>query len=533
MRKLATAATVLLTAILVATFASAQSVGIGIKKTAPLSGTGSSGSPLKLDVCASGSAYVSNGTSWACAAAPTGDIESVVAGTGLTGGATSGAATVDVGCGTGLSCAADAVTLNMTVANCSAGSFVSTNTATGSWTCTAEVGDISTVTTTANMGLTGGGTSGAVSVGLLSTCADGQVLVAGGTGTTWTCGAAGGSYTAGDGLTLTGSDFDLTYTSDFTITTDQLNLSTAVTAPGSFDVATDLTIGGGQVYFTGLEMDFAYNTNATTSGYINYLGYLHGATQFRNLEIHDGKGAAIATFTGSSKAVALLGAANVTGLVTATAGVTTPANLTTTGTGDIVSADALTVAGNTTLGDAVGDIVDINGDTLKVGNAVDGQFFSQNETIGFLWGTAATATGYINYYGQSGGTTQFRSLGVYDGKGSPIVLFDGPNKHLYYSGAAPTLTGCTTQCSMASYSTDARGRIICTDGSLAATCTVTFAVAYTTNPPSCTLQYENPTADTGATYLPTITAFSTSAFSFKEVVSGVAHGYAYHCDGML
>lgn len=49
MRKLAIAATCILTAILVATFASADSVGIGIKKTAPISGTGSSGSPLKLD----------------------------------------------------------------------------------------------------------------------------------------------------------------------------------------------------------------------------------------------------------------------------------------------------------------------------------------------------------------------------------------------------------------------------------------------------------------------------------------------------
>ena len=68
MRNLAIAGMVILTAIMVATFASADSVGIGIKKTAPISGTGSSGSPLKIDVCLSGSAYVSNGTSWACGA---------------------------------------------------------------------------------------------------------------------------------------------------------------------------------------------------------------------------------------------------------------------------------------------------------------------------------------------------------------------------------------------------------------------------------------------------------------------------------
>lgn len=61
-------------------------------------------------------------------------------------------------------------------------------------------------------------------------------------GTTWVCGAGGNVYTAGDGLTLTALDFDLTYTSDFTITADQLDLSTAVTAPGTLSVASTLTV---------------------------------------------------------------------------------------------------------------------------------------------------------------------------------------------------------------------------------------------------------------------------------------------------
>jgi len=42
-----------------------------------------------------------------------GDIESVVAGSGLTGGATSGAATLNIGGGTGISVAADAISVNM------------------------------------------------------------------------------------------------------------------------------------------------------------------------------------------------------------------------------------------------------------------------------------------------------------------------------------------------------------------------------------------------------------------------------------
>ncbi len=76
---------------LVATFVDAQPT-VGITKTAPLSGNGNLASPLKLDVCSSGSGYQSNGTSWACAVF--GDITSVGAtsGGGLTGGSTSGPA---------------------------------------------------------------------------------------------------------------------------------------------------------------------------------------------------------------------------------------------------------------------------------------------------------------------------------------------------------------------------------------------------------------------------------------------------------
>jgi hypothetical protein len=62
-------------------------------------------------------AYIYNGTSWLDLAAGggSGDITDVVAGSGLTGGATSGSATLTVGAGTGIVVAADEVGIDTTV----------------------------------------------------------------------------------------------------------------------------------------------------------------------------------------------------------------------------------------------------------------------------------------------------------------------------------------------------------------------------------------------------------------------------------
>jgi hypothetical protein len=98
-----------------------------------------------------------------------------------------------------------------------------------------------------------------------------------------------------------------------------------------------------------------------------------------------------------------------------------------------------------------------------------------------------------------------------------------------YMGTAPTLSGCSSTCTMASYSTNHRGRITCTDDS-GSDCTVTFANSgWETNPPACSLTFED---STGPTTTPYVKSVSTTAFTFDQNTTG-AHAYSYHCDGMI
>jgi len=95
-----------------------------------------------------------------------GDIEGVTAGAGLTGGGTTGTVALSVGTGFGISTTADTVEVaNADIRNLfSAGGDISYNASTGVFSFTNDAGDIESVT--AGTGLSGGGSSGAVTLNL-------------------------------------------------------------------------------------------------------------------------------------------------------------------------------------------------------------------------------------------------------------------------------------------------------------------------------------------------------------------------------
>lgn len=144
MRRILSTAAVLLTVVLASAASAGPGIGITID-TNSMTGNGSSGNALGLRRnCSAGEGLLWNGTTWACGTG--GDITSVVAGNGLTGGGTTGAVTLDVAVGTGLSVAADQINLNLAGGSCSSGSFVTALSSTGTATCSAATSIVSGTT---------------------------------------------------------------------------------------------------------------------------------------------------------------------------------------------------------------------------------------------------------------------------------------------------------------------------------------------------------------------------------------------------
>lgn len=151
-----------------------------------ISGTGSSGSPIT--------------------ATEVGDISSVVAGTGLSGGATSGAATLNV---------------NIAGASCASSEAITALSATGTGTCS-TVGDITSVV--AGTSLTGGATSGAATLNVAlpgASCAASEAVTAISAAGTGTCSTVGDITSVVAGTNISGGATSGAATINVATTLDQ------------------------------------------------------------------------------------------------------------------------------------------------------------------------------------------------------------------------------------------------------------------------------------------------------------------------
>jgi hypothetical protein len=371
--------------------------------------------------------------------------------------------------------------------------------------------------------LAGTGSSGAPLK--LTLCAANEVYQVNAGGTAFECAAAGGSYTAGDGITLTASDFDLDYTSDFTITGGQLDtsgtfgLTGTLSAVGTCSLATTagsyLNVGRDVNGTTDAQNGIGLKPEADGNNYVDFKTATSGSTTFRygsgTGHGYDNNWLALNHATG---AVTLHNTATVTGLLTATAGVTTPANLTTTGTGDLTVADDATI----------GDVLDVNG-LAKFGAASDGATYISNDIIAGGYSTNAEADLAINYFGYQAGTTQFRNLKIYDGKNALAATFTGSTKLLDVVGGGTTA---------ANWTTTSTGDLVSADDLTVgddATITGDLAVTGATTVADFRGTIISPTAITGAvndwspTGLSTATVIRVSA-SAEATLSGITGGAA-------
>ena len=135
----------------------------------------------------------------------------------------------------------------------------------------------------------------------------------------------------------------------------------ALTVGGGLGVGGSLNVGGANAYFGSQkgytyiwqdQLNFGFSDNSSYSGVINYCGYNQGFTQFRNLDIYNGKGEPIASFIGSNKATSFNG--NITApSITLTTGAGVGRVLTSDGSGNASWASSINISGSIVAGGEV------------------------------------------------------------------------------------------------------------------------------------------------------------------------------------
>lgn len=283
-----------------------------------------------------------------------------------------------------------------------------------------------------------------------------------------------------------------------------LNASVTPTEIAALDLGTgNLEIMGG--------LGCGELTNAAATCKINAVGYSNGTTQFRDLEIDDGKGTAIATFAGSTKAVTLNGDAT-TGI--AADRTTLTANQ--SGTFDTTAAQRNSYAAyfNNTSSVSTGALA-LNGYGIYA-TSVN----ATNNYAAWLDGDVKLRSG-VTIKEAGAGTMVLDSLGgviqLGTGTNLAIVKVEGM---LYAAGTAPTVGTCGTSPTISGQN---NGGIVTVGTGSPTACTVTFGNGGFTAEPACTIS----TRYSGTAY---ISAKSASAFTVTNI-SGTMTKFDYTCMG--
>jgi hypothetical protein len=253
-------------------------------------------------------------------------------------------------------------------------------------------GTITGITTASGSGLTGGGTSGTLTLGLTNSCSKNQTLLW--SGSVWACASSGSgtitSVAAGTGLTGGGTSGNVTLNVD-TTKTPQLNIANNFTASQSVSGNISATGGlsGSSGTFTGSGGNAVLNVILNGSGGSPYaiVGTSHaagsGAAVLGQNLAATGQSVGVEGFSAATKGIGVYGQYNspnsLTGVGSNDAGVWGDGGASDFGTG---------VLGTTDSGDAV---VGINNDFGDA--AILGVNKSSHDNAWGMWASSASPTG--------------------------------------------------------------------------------------------------------------------------------------------
>lgn len=240
--------------------------------------------------------------------------------------------------GTNLSVTGDTLSLNLPGSTCTGGQAVVTVSASGTTTCGSVGGGAGTVTSvTCSTGLSCTASnpitaSGTIAVNLTTTsCTAGQAVTAisaagVGTCTTLISGTATALALYATTTTLGNSDVTDDGTTIALGSVATVKVATGNTTTGALTASGNVLATGGNSYLNGFGFACGFAQASTQTCLINAIGDNFGTTQFRNLTIEDGKGAAIETITASTKDTSFASTVEVAGMLSANAGATVVGN---------------------------------------------------------------------------------------------------------------------------------------------------------------------------------------------------------------